>query len=67
MSLPTVPLVQSTICLDDLFAWLKECTETIGYGRVGVEFTIQDGHIVSYTPTLAPRIRTQQIVTMREK
>ena len=62
MRVPNIPIVQSTICLDELFSWLKECTATIGHGRVGVEFLIQDGVIVSYTPTLAPRIRPQQII-----
>ena len=62
MRVPTIPVVQSTICLDDLFEWLKACTESINYGRVGVEFLVQDGEIVSYTPLLAPRIRPEQIV-----
>ena len=62
MRVPTIPVIQSTICLDELFDWLKACTATIQYGRVGIEFLVQDGEIVSYTPLLAPRIRPKQIV-----
>ena len=62
MIIPNIPVIQSTVCLDDIFTWVRTCITDIGYGRVGVEFSIQDGMIVSYRPTIAPNIRPQQII-----
>ncbi len=62
-----VPIITSHISIDELLGWVKKSTQTIRFGKVGVEFHIQDGVITSYEPIYRPHIKPQQILVDGER
>jgi len=58
-----VPIITSTVSIGEILEWVKRSTQTIGFGKCGVEFCIQDGIIMSYEPIYRPHIRPRQIIS----
>jgi len=57
-----VPIISSTIAIGEILSWVKRSTQTIHYGKVGMNFIVQDDLIVGYEPVFLPHIKPHQVI-----